>query len=167
MPPTSRTRRLSPIPVPWLLLFLSLLPGLLPMASAATGDGSPSDPNIVYVGRWDKGNASVYRSNWSGAYFRVDFTGTTVKLRLAAAAHVYVSIDGGAEASYPGATGTINLTPTALASGRHTLRVASREQDLIQFQGRCSTAARAPWRPSPARSGSSSSETPSPRGAAH
>ncbi|WP_395855609.1 AbfB domain-containing protein [Cystobacter fuscus] len=105
------------------------------MASAATGDGSPSDPNIVYVGRWDKGNASVYRSNWSGAYFRVDFTGTSVKLRLAAAAHVYVSIDGGAEASYPGATGTINLTPTALASGRHTLRVASREQDLIQFQG--------------------------------
>ncbi|EPX62259.1 putative alpha-arabinofuranosidase II [Cystobacter fuscus DSM 2262] len=135
MPHTSRTRRLSPLPTPLLLLLLSLLPGLIPMASAATGDGSPSDPNIVYVGRWDKGNASVYRSNWSGAYFRVDFTGTSVKLRLAAAAHVYVSIDGGAEASYPGAVGTINLTPTALASGRHTLRVATREQDLMQFQG--------------------------------
>jgi hypothetical protein len=132
----SRTRRFTLVPTPLLLVLWSLLlPGLLPTASAATGDGFPSDPNIVYVGRWDKGNASVYRSNWSGAYFRVDFTGTSVKLRLAAAAHVYVSIDGGAEASYPGAIGTINLTPTPLASGRHTLRVATREQDLMQFQG--------------------------------
>ncbi|MET0406557.1 MAG: AbfB domain-containing protein [Cystobacter sp.] len=117
------------------LLLLGLCSGGVPTASAATGDGSPSDSNIVYVGRWDKGNASLYRSNWSGAYFRVDFTGTSVKLRLAGAAHVYVSIDGGADVSYPGAVGTLNLTPAPLPSGRHTLRVATREQDLMQFQG--------------------------------
>jgi lysophospholipase L1-like esterase len=136
MPPQTRIRRLTTaVLAPLLLLLSSLLPGLMPTASAATGDGFPSDSNIVYVGRWDKGNASLYRSNWSGAYFRVGFTGTTVKLRLAAAANIYVSIDGGAEANYPGASGTINLTPTPLASGRHTLRVAGREQDIIQFQG--------------------------------
>ncbi|SEU38697.1 Lysophospholipase L1 [Stigmatella erecta] len=115
-----------------------LLSGLVssPGASAATGDGSASDANILYVGRWDRTNASVARSYWSGAYFRVHFTGTSVQLRLAGAANLYVSIDGGGEAYYPGATGTVNLTPTPLAAGVHTLRVASRsETDVIQFQG--------------------------------
>ncbi|MDC0707231.1 AbfB domain-containing protein [Stigmatella sp. ncwal1] len=127
----------------WLVTVLTavcvlLMSGLAssPLAAAATGDGSPSDANILYVGRWDKTNASVYRSYWPGAYFRVNFTGTTVQLRLAAATNLYVSIDGRGDVYYPGANGTINLTPTPLAAGAHTLRVASRsESDVLQFQG--------------------------------
>ena len=30
-------------------------------APAATGDGSPTDPNITFVGRWDTTNAAAYR----------------------------------------------------------------------------------------------------------
>lgn len=117
--------------VVWLLAMASS-----PLASAATGDGLPSDSNILYVGRWDKTNAAVYRSYWSGAYFRVNFTGTTVQLRLAAAASFYVSIDGGTDVAYSGASGTVNLAPTALAAGSHTLRVAARsETEVLQFQG--------------------------------
>ena len=52
-----------------------------PDAIAATGDGSPSDPNIAFVGRWDRSNAGAYVPNWAGAYLRTGFTGTTVKLK--------------------------------------------------------------------------------------
>ncbi|PTL75579.1 AbfB domain-containing protein [Vitiosangium sp. GDMCC 1.1324] len=118
-------------------VWVGILSGLLsgPVANAATGDGSPSDTNIRYVGRWDTSNASIARSYWSGAYFRVGFTGTTVQLRLAAAANFFVSIDGGADVAFSG-SGTINLTPTPLAAGNHTLRVTSRsEVEVLQFQG--------------------------------
>jgi lysophospholipase L1-like esterase len=130
-----RTRLALPGPA-LLLLLLGLLPGFLPTASASTGDGAPADTNIVYVGRWDRSVANVAKSYWSGAYFRVNFTGTTVQLRLAAAAHLHVSIDGKADVDLPGANGTVNLTPTPLAAGVHTLRVAVHsEYDVMQFLG--------------------------------
>src|SRR5450759_1916913 len=104
-------------------------------AGAATGDGSPSDSNITYVGRWDNSNLSNVKSYWSGAYFRVNFTGTTLSIKLAAAVPIYVTIDG-ATKYYSSANGTVNLTSTPLASGTHSLRVAARsENDTIQFQG--------------------------------
>jgi lysophospholipase L1-like esterase len=119
-----------------LLLLSSLLPGLLPTAAADTGDGTPADTNIVYVGRWDKTVANVYRSYWSGAYFRVNFTGTSVQLRLAAATHLHFSIDGRADVDLPSANGLVNLTPTPLAPGVHTLRVSAHSEfDVVQFQG--------------------------------
>jgi lysophospholipase L1-like esterase len=104
-------------------------------AQAATGDGSPSDSNIVYVGRWDNSNLSNVKSYWSGAYFRVNFTGTTLSIKLAAASSIYVTIDN-VTRYYANANGTVNLTSTPLASGTHSLRVAARsEYDTIQFQG--------------------------------
>ncbi len=103
---------------------------------AAAGTGSPGDPNISYIGRWDSSSSTVYKSYWGGAYFKTDFTGTTVKIKLAASANIFVSIDNAADVSYPGADGTVNLTPTPLANGVHTLRVASSSQsDVLQFQG--------------------------------
>jgi GDSL-like Lipase/Acylhydrolase family/Carbohydrate esterase 2 N-terminal/Ricin-type beta-trefoil lectin domain-like len=106
-------------------------------AHAATGALiSPTDPNINYVGRWDTSSSSVAISYWSGAYFRTDFTGTTVKIQLAIAANIWVTIDGGKDVRYGKAKGTINLTPTPLAAGTHSLRVAAeRETDLIHLQG--------------------------------
>jgi lysophospholipase L1-like esterase len=105
------------------------------MPLAATGDGSPGDSNIKYIGRWDTGDLSNVKSYWSGAYFRVNFTGTTLSIKLGAAVPIYVTIDS-TTTYYSGANGTVNLTPSPLASGTHTLRVAARsEYDTIQFKG--------------------------------
>ncbi len=95
-------------------------------ATAATGDGSPGDANIAFVGRWDRGNASAYVPNWAGAYFRTGFTGTTVKLKQRNLIDLYYSIDGGGVQYIQNVSGTVNLTPSALPSGNHTLMVSYR-----------------------------------------
>ncbi|GAA3439566.1 SGNH/GDSL hydrolase family protein [Kutzneria kofuensis] len=96
-------------------------------ASAATGDGSPTDSNIRYFGRWDTSTPGTYVSEWAGAYVVLGFTGTTVKLRQRNSVDLYTSIDGGAWASHPNVHGTVNLTSTRLPAGTHTLRVAYRQ----------------------------------------
>jgi lysophospholipase L1-like esterase len=98
----------------------------LPTAHAATGDGSPTDANIRFVGRWDTTNSAAYVPGFAGAYFRTGFTGTTVKLKQRNTIDFYYSIDGGADQYLQNVSGTVNLTPTALASGTHTLRVSYR-----------------------------------------
>ncbi|MEU4472625.1 cellulose binding domain-containing protein [Micromonospora sp. NPDC023888] len=95
-------------------------------AQAAVGDGTPADSNISFVGRWNKTNASAYVPYWAGAYLRVGFTGRTVKLRQRNTIQLWASIDGRAFTSFTG-SGTINLTPTALAAGNHTLIVSYRQ----------------------------------------
>ncbi len=100
------------------------------------GDGSPNDPNIKYIGRWDTSSSTVHTSYWVATYFKTIFIGRTVKIKLAASVNFYASIDGGDDQYYPAASGTIDLTPTPLRPGIHTLRVAARaEHDTIQFQG--------------------------------
>jgi lysophospholipase L1-like esterase len=122
-----------------ILVMLVLIGSMLTvpqLVHAATGDGSPSDPNIKYIGRWDISSSTVHTSYWTGAYLRTNFTGTTVKIKLAAAVNIYVTIDQGTDTYYGSASGTVNLTPTALSSGTHSLRVAAySEHDVIQFQG--------------------------------
>jgi len=108
------------------LLLLAALAIRLPEAAAATGDGSPSDPNITFVGRWDTTNAAAVVPAWAGAYLTTGFTGTTVKLRQRNPIDLYYSIDGGADAYLTNVSGTVNLTPAKLANSRHTLRVSYR-----------------------------------------
>jgi lysophospholipase L1-like esterase len=103
-----------------------LVAGLATRAQAATGDGSPTDPNIAFVGRWDTRTATAYVPSWAGAYLTTGFTGTTVKLRQRNTIDLYFSIDGGADKYLTNVSGTVDLTPTRLASGRHTLRVSYR-----------------------------------------
>ncbi|TDV36635.1 SGNH/GDSL hydrolase family protein [Actinophytocola oryzae] len=95
-------------------------------AVAATGDGTPTDSNIRYYGRWNTSSSTAYVSEWAGAYVLVGFTGTTVKLRQRGAIDLFASIDGGADVSYKNVSGTVNLTPTPLANGTHRLRVSYR-----------------------------------------
>ncbi len=95
-------------------------------ASLAAGDGSPGDPNIRFIGRWNTSNAAAYVPGFAGAYFRTGFTGTTVKLKQRNAIDLYYRIDGGADQYIQNVSGTVNLTPTKLSSGRHTLRVSYR-----------------------------------------
>ncbi len=106
------------------------------VAHAAAGVGTPTDPNIKYIGRWDTSSSTVAVSYWPGAYFKTDFTGKTVKIKLGGTVHIFVSIDHGADVAYATANGTVNLTPTPLAARTHTLRVATySEHDVIKFQG--------------------------------
>lgn len=95
-------------------------------ARAAAGDGTPGDPNISYVGRWNKADTAAYVPYWAGAYLRVGFTGRTVKLRQRNTVQLWAGIDGGPFTSYTG-SGTIDLTPAPLAAGTHTLIVSYRQ----------------------------------------
>ncbi len=115
----------------WTVAVLTLLVasvGLIAVepARAATGDGSPTDPNIVFTGRWNTANSAAYVPNWAGAYFTTGFTGTTVKLRQRNTIDLYYSIDGATFSYLTNVSGTVSLTPTPLASGTHTLRVSYR-----------------------------------------
>lgn len=111
--------------------------GLSPMpAAASTGDGAPADTNIVYVGRWDRSSPSQAVSYYGGSYLRVNFNGTRVSVKLAAPANFYASINGGPDVLYEGRSGTVNLTPSPLANGTHSLRIAAKYQsDVLKFQG--------------------------------
>ncbi|GIE74085.1 endoglucanase [Actinoplanes philippinensis] len=121
---------------------------------AAAGDGTPGDPNISFAGRWNTSNASAYVPYWAGAYLRTGFTGRTVKLRQRNTVDLWASIDGGPFTAFKG-SGTINLTPTALAAGNHTLIVSYRQVagsytgDAV-FQGLTLDAGAATFKP-PAR----------------
>ncbi|HEX8343681.1 MAG TPA: cellulose binding domain-containing protein [Actinoplanes sp.] len=100
-----------------------------PFAQAATGDGTPTDPNIAFIGRWDRSTSTAFKPNWQGAYFKTGFTGTTVKLRQRNAIDLYYSIDGGSFTYLQNVRSTVNLTPTPLNRGNHTLRVSYRNVD--------------------------------------
>ncbi|GAA3803363.1 GDSL-type esterase/lipase family protein [Streptomyces phyllanthi] len=103
-------------------------------AQAAPGDGSVSDPNIAFVGRWDTSSGTTAVANWTGAYVQTSFTGTTVKVKARDAVNLYASIDGGPDVFHAGVRGTVNLTPQPLAAGTHTLRITYRSGDTA-FQG--------------------------------
>jgi lysophospholipase L1-like esterase len=100
---------------------------VMPAANAATGDGSPSDSNIKYFGRWDKSSSTYYAANWAGGYFRAGFTGTTVKLKQRNAIDLWASLDGKPYVRYSNVKGTVNLTTTKLSSGNHTVSVSYRQ----------------------------------------
>ena len=89
-----------------------------------------SVPNSRTIGRWD--NSSSNHSYWGGAYLKVGFTGTTVKVQLAASTYFYARIDGGAFTYFDTSAGTlVNLTPSPLASGSHTLTLVSSQASAV------------------------------------
>ncbi|HVU67095.1 MAG TPA: cellulose binding domain-containing protein [Ktedonobacteraceae bacterium] len=136
--PVSRTKRLLWMTCVGAILLLASATSVfsVPAAHAASQAVAPTNANIKYVGRWDTSSSTVYTSYWPGAYFVTRFTGTTVAIQLAGSANIYVSIDNGPDTLYSSAQGTVNLTPTPLASGTHSLRVAARtDYDYIAFQG--------------------------------
>ncbi len=102
-------------------------------ADAAIHDGSPTDSNIRYVGRWDRGDAKTYHSHWGGAYLWASFTGTSVTFRGGTAAggpNFLVSLDG--EAPHE----VRSLSLTGLKPGPHSLLAGSSNQNSeVDFQG--------------------------------
>jgi hypothetical protein len=85
--------------------------------------GTLSDKNIKYFGRWNFTDTSQYTSYWGGAYIKVNFTGTTVKVKVGNTSNFYARIDNGPWVSYLKASGTIDLTPTPISKGKHSLIV--------------------------------------------
>ena len=96
-------------------------------------DGLPTDTNLVYVGRWDRGDVNVSRSNWGGAYLRATFTGTSIGFQGGATAGgptVLISVDG----EPPHEVKALDARP--LKDGVHTLLLGSPGQNgEIEFKG--------------------------------
>ncbi|WSQ13930.1 GDSL-type esterase/lipase family protein [Streptomyces sp. NBC_01231] len=132
--PLRRARRVIPAVLTAVLVACLLSWAGGSPAQAALGDGSVSDPNIAYVGRWDTGSDTAAVPGWTGAYLQTGFTGTTVKVKARDAVNFYAAIDGGPDTFYAGVRGTVNLTPRPLSGGTHTLRISYRSGDTV-FQG--------------------------------
>jgi len=116
---------------------------------AGTGNGDLTDSNINYVGRWDKSNSTVYRSYWNGASLSTKFTGTTVKVNVAEKTVLTAIVDG-VPNTYWDVVGTVNLTPTPLANGTHTLKILSKYEKVeLPFQGLVLDAGATTVRPDP------------------
>jgi len=99
--------------------------------------GTPLDPNIKFIGRWDISNTTLYNSYWPGAYFETSFTGTTIKLKMAGFSAIHISIDHRPDhIYYVGYGGIVNPTPVPLKTGTHTIRIAvANDTDTLHFKG--------------------------------
>ena len=98
-------------------------------------DVSFTDPDIRYIGRWDRSGGALAHSYWSCAYLRVGFTGTTIKVKLASGAGMFASLDGQPYREFSGG-GMVDLTPEPLAAGTHTLLLAADGQNNeLQVEG--------------------------------
>ena len=129
----NRKSRIKHINPAILILTLAISCGTKLLAASDVHDGSLNDPNISYIGRWDRSNPEVYHSYWSTAYLRVNFTGTTVKARVSGGEMAF--IDGRRVTGVPWADG-IDLTPAPLPPGHHTLLLASAGQnEELAFRG--------------------------------
>lgn len=94
-----------------------------PTSTLAAAPGQPGDPNIKFVGRWDTKTSTAYTPYWAGAYYRVGFTGRTVQLKQRGTIDFWARIDNGPVKFYDDVKGTVNLTPSPLSAGNHTLQV--------------------------------------------
>jgi lysophospholipase L1-like esterase len=97
------------------------------------GDGSLGDANIKYFGRWDFSNPSQFVSYWGGAYLKVAFNGTTLKVNLGASNNCYVTIDGGPWVKLSNVSGSVSLTPTPLAPGSHVATISAGKDYGYEF----------------------------------
>ncbi|WP_304453538.1 RICIN domain-containing protein [Nocardiopsis sp. YSL2] len=99
---------------------------LVPVTDGTPGDGSPTDANIHYFGRWDTRESGAYVPGWAGAYLETSFTGTSVAANQRGTVDLYYSLDGGPYTWLRNASGTVTLAD-GLAPGEHTLRLGYRE----------------------------------------
>jgi lysophospholipase L1-like esterase len=99
--------------------------------------GSLSDPHLRFIGRWNFDNLKEYVSFWGGAYVKVRFTGTCIKMMVGNKSDFFASIDGGPWMQFHDATDTITLNEKPLQNIMHTLVVAQgKDYDyLFRFRG--------------------------------
>lgn len=102
-------------------------------AKATPGNGSLSDDNVKHLGRWDVSNPSQHASYWGGAYLKVAFTGTTLRMKVGAANNYYVVLDDRAPLKIANANGEVNLTPTPLPAGNHLAIISAGKDYGYEF----------------------------------
>lgn len=118
-----------------LLVCISFWPCDPSAVALGAADGSPADPNIRFIGRWDRRDPEIAHSYWSNTYLRTGFNGTTVKVKIAGRGDMMVSIDGEAVRVLSGLN-IIDLTPKPLRAGEHTLLIAANSQNgEVVFKG--------------------------------
>lgn len=122
--------------------FLGLTLGSLLLASAApvlaaAGDGTLSDPNLRFVGRWEKSASGAYTSNWGGAYLTVKFTGNKIDVNLGAPINFQYILDGKPQWFYQWENATkVTLSADSSISGPHTLQIVSNwESNKLSITG--------------------------------
>ena len=109
-------------------------PSTLPVGSPT--DVGSNDPNITYVGRWDRSQPEVAYGYWTGHYLRTKFSGTSVSVRLQKGTRLAVSIDGDPVKFVTAKTGLTQLNEQPLKHGEHLLQVGSGGQnEELAFQG--------------------------------
>lgn len=96
---------------------------------------APNDPNLYYIGQWDKSHLSneAVTVN-SGSLILCHFLGHRVLGRFGThgitnPAQIYVSIDGGKPSLFTLNSPLIDFTPIRLSSHRHTLVIAVKDVD--------------------------------------
>lgn len=106
-------------------------------ADSTVHDGSLADAHIKYFGRWIFNDPRQYENKWCGSYFKVNFTGTTARLKVNYPTNYYTKIDDGAWISHINKSGIINLTPLPLSNKTHALSVAQGKDNnyVFNFQG--------------------------------
>jgi hypothetical protein len=86
-------------------------------------------PDINYIGRWDKSNDNEYHSYWGGAYVKIKFTGTSLKMNLNKNATLIVSIDGGEDVQIAAKTGIVDINSEPLKEGTHVAIIAAQKRN--------------------------------------
>lgn len=100
-----------------------LLAGGAPVLAAA-GDGTLSDPNLRFVGRWEKSASGAYTSNWGGSYLITKFTGTSIDVTFESPRTFNYVIDG-VKSTRWNWDNSATVTLSAQGSGPHTLQIAT------------------------------------------
>jgi hypothetical protein len=86
-------------------------------------------PDINYIGRWDKSNNNEYHSYWGGAYVKIKFTGTSLKMNLNKNTTLIVSIDGGEDLQIAAKTGIVDINSAPLEEGTHVAIIAAQKRN--------------------------------------
>jgi hypothetical protein len=110
--------------------------GVFKLATQPTTEVLATDPNITYIGRWDRSQPGIACGNWTGHYLRTKFTGTTVSVQLQNGTRLAVSIDGEPIRFVTANAGVTLLNEQPLKPGDHLLQVGSGGQnEEVAFQG--------------------------------
>ncbi|MFC4628424.1 RICIN domain-containing protein [Promicromonospora alba] len=99
---------------------------LNPIGAAQAGNGSVTDSNLQYYGRW-RTDGSWRTMGWAGGYVEAAFTGSSIGVRLRNTIDVYYSVDGAPEQWHRNVTGNLTIA-SGLSGGTHTVRIGFRER---------------------------------------
>ena len=98
----------------------------------STGIIDADDPNIQYVGRFDRSDSKKAIFDWSGVYIRATFTGTSCSIRLVDGNNLYdVTIDEEEPQVLQTDTSTVYSIATGLYDTAHTILIEKRTEASI------------------------------------